>query len=241
MIVKKLTFAFAVIILSTNMMAQTIDLNQIKQTKKISVTGMAELEVEPDEISVVIELREYYKDKQKIDIEPIKKQFMDACVKAGIADDNIRLQNVGGYNVNNFWDRKKRKDPDFFASVSYIVKIGNTKIMDQLIARLDENATVNLYVSKLSNSKENEYRKTIKQDALKNAREKAIYMCDAIGEKVGGAIYIEEVNNEVYYPPMGKAMMMATTNAAADNMETTSTEFQKIKIRYEVRAEFEIK
>lgn len=41
---------------------------------------------------------------------------------------------------------------------------------------------------------------------------------------------------------MGKAMMMS--NAAMDgggNIETTSTDFQKIKIRFEIRAEFEIK
>ncbi|HRC32780.1 MAG TPA: SIMPL domain-containing protein [Bacteroidia bacterium] len=240
----KTIFTFLFSIIASSIMSQTIDLQQIKQTKKISVTGSSEMEVEPDQIFITIDLREYYnKDKKKIDIERIKKEFIEACKNAAVPDSDIRLQNVNGYNVASIWERKKRKDPDFFATVSYIIKLKSTQTMDQLIARLNDEATVGLNVTKLSNSKEAEYRKTVKEDALKNAKEKARYLCESIGERLGGAIFIEEINNDNYYQPMmGKAMMMS--NAAMDgggNIETTSTDFQKIKIRFEIRAEFEIK
>ena len=48
------------------------------------------------------------------------------------------------------------------------------------------------FVSKYSHSKMDEYKKQIKINAIKAAKEKATYLLEAIGEKSGKAINIEE-------------------------------------------------
>ncbi|MFM6925054.1 MAG: SIMPL domain-containing protein, partial [Ferruginibacter sp.] len=170
--------------------------------KTISVTGSAAMEVIPDEIYVEVDLREYKKKgEEKTDIDKIKADFLANCKMIGIADSNISVVAFDGYNMANIWKRRK-KDPDLLASISYQLKFSSTKLIDDLVNKLDDEATNNFRITRTSHSKIVEYRKQLKIMAVKAAKEKAVYLAESVNEQVGPAITItepeESVNSDVF-------------------------------------------
>src|SRR5215204_5997103 len=69
--------------------------------KTITVTGSAEMEVVPDEISVQVILKEYEKKGQgKINIETIKRNFLTNVKAIGIQDSLISISAYDGFGGN---------------------------------------------------------------------------------------------------------------------------------------------
>src|SRR4030095_2508909 len=232
---KKLNFfliTFAWLIMLTSVYSQTI--TQQPKIKKIIVTGSAEMDVDPDEIYVNFVLREYMNNrKEKIGIDIIKNEFLEACEKAGILKENIRVEGMAGTAYDNWFIRKKKKDPDFTATITYIIKFSSTKLLDNLIPKLNDEAVFNMYISKKDHSKMEAFRKEIKIKATQAARDKALYLAESIGEKIAGALLIEEIDAGTPYPMMMKQsnMMMTTDAAEGPYGGDTSLPFEKIKIR----------
>ncbi|MBK8416581.1 MAG: SIMPL domain-containing protein [Bacteroidetes bacterium] len=123
--------------------------------------------------------------------------------------------------------------------MTYIIKFSDTKSIDKLVPALNDNAVTNMYISKVSHSKMETFRKEIKIKSVQAAREKAIYLAESIGEKVGPALLIEEVDFGGPQPMMYKSNMMMEAADAPYGGET-SMPFEKIKIRFETRVEFEL-
>ncbi len=235
------TLAVCLLLTSTLTQAQTMDKKE--KIKKIEVTGSAEMEVVPDEIYVNFTLQEYYnKSKQKIDINQIQKDFLSRCTAAGIAKDRIQIQSMNGQDQSGwYWRKKKQEQPDLMASTTYIIKFSVAADIDKLVNTLDDNATQNMFISKTSSSKMEEYRKDIKIKALQAAKLKAQYLCESIGEKAGAALLIKEVTNDGgYQQPMMARSMMSNMVMDADQSANEGIDFQKIKIRYEIIAQFAI-
>jgi uncharacterized protein len=238
---KLITAVSAILLVSNIAKAQTVTDDKSK-IKKIEVTGSAEMEVVPDEIYVNFTLQEYYnKSKEKISIDFIQKDFLDRCAKAGITKDRISIQNMSGFDQSSwYWRKQKKEQPDMMASTTYIIKFSNAGDIDKLVNSLDDNATQNLYVSKTSNSKMEEYRKEIKIKALQAAKAKAQYLCESIGEKMGQALYIQEIEDTGYRPPIMERAMMSNMAMGAAPTANEGIDFQKIKIKYEMQAQFAI-
>lgn len=232
----------AVLLLSIAGFAQTAP-NPFPRT--ITVNGSAEMEVVPDEIYVQVYLKEYEKKGGgKITIDKIRQDFLTAVRSLGLPDSSI---SVSGYDANNYnpWWRKKNKKEELYASITYQVKLRNTAQVDQLVDRLDDNATQNFYISRVSHSRVEEYRRTLKMQAVKAAKDKAQYLADAVNEKVGVAITINEPSEyypQPYYANMRSNMAMkaevADAGAPADQPQA---DFKKMKLRYDVNVVFELK
>lgn len=211
--------------------------------RTITVNGSAEMEITPDEIYVQVYLKEYEKKGSgKIAIDKIRQDFLTAVRLLGLPDSSVT---VSGYDANNYnpWLRKKNKKEELYASITYQVKLRNTAQVDQLVDKLDDNATQNFYISRTSHSKMEEFRKTLKIQAVKAAKEKAQYLSDAVGEKVGVAVTINEPNEyfQPYYANMRSNMMMKTEAMDQSSSEQTQADFKKMKIRYDVNVVFELR
>lgn len=215
---------------------------ELTQTRTITVNGMAEVEIIPDEIYVQIDLREYMKkNSSKIDIEIIKNNFLLACNKLNLKPGDIALQNFHGWDANNMWThRKKKKDPNMLAIVSYQVKLSNTNQLDELVNLLDDEATQNFFIARVSHSRISDFKRQLKIEAIKAAKAKAIYLTEAIGEKVGVAITINEPVDASQYP-----QQVAYANTAFQSRELNvdketepAVEFKKIKLQFEVSVVF---
>lgn len=211
----------------------------ITQPRMINVSGSAEMEIVPDEIYVQIDLREYDKKNfGKVDIDKIKNEFLFNAKSMGLSENEISVQGYSGYDQNYWYNRKNRKNPDLKASVTYIVKLRTVSQIDQLVSKLDDEATQNFFIQRVSHSKLNDYKQQLKIQAIKNAKLKAQSFAEAIGEKVGQAITINEPNEVGNYPrPVyaARAMKAESMDASAPAIDV---DWKKMKLQFDVSVSF---
>lgn len=241
--VKNLSMALAACLFAFSTLGQTNNYYNNVEQRKIEVTGSSEMEVTPDEIYVNITIQEYTdNNKKKVDINEVRKQFLEATEKAGIAKENISIQGMNGYDRSGwYWQRKKKNAPDFIATSTFIIKFSSGEQIEKLMSLLDDKGTQNMNVSETKHSKMEDFKKQVKSQALQAAKAKATYLCESIGEKVGKVILIKEVDGN-YNPPMMMEQRMMKTNMAMDGggFEPSGLEFQKITIHMDVMAQFAI-
>lgn len=245
---KKTTLLLATVIIILSVHAQTnTQPGCYPFPKTISVTGSASMEIIPDEIYVQVDLREYKKKgEDKTELEKIKTGFLANCRSVGIADNDISVASYDGYNLANIWQRRK-KDPELLASISYQVKFNNTKLIDDLVNKLDDQATNNFRITRTSHSKIVDYRKQLKVQAVKAAREKAVYLTEAVNEQLGQAIEINEpeesISSDVVSSAYRDRYKAVTENVvrldqgknAYYGVTDDGVDYRKLKLRFEVK------
>jgi len=253
---KKVCLLLSIVMLSNLLISQNLPAGQAgtlpgcyPYPKTISVNGSAEMDVIPDEIYVQVDLREYKKkNENKIELENIKADFLASCKAVGIADSNISVASYDGYNMANIW-RRRKKEPELMSSISYQVKFNNTKLIDDLVNRLDDEATKNFSIVRTSHSKITEYRKQLKIMAVKAAKEKAIYLSEATNEQLGAAITITEPNelvssdvrSGVYKSNSNVAGLLNQEKFDAYGVNDYGIDYRKIKLRFEVKVLYALK
>lgn len=232
---KLLTLAFATV-LSVSAMAQQVDLR-----KKINVSGSAETEVTPDIIYISISLKEYFKDnsnKKKVDITTLESQLYAAVQKAGMDKENLMINNLSSYS----WATEKKKNPDFLASKQYRLKVSDLNKFNDIIGAIDPKGIASTNIDSYDYSKIETLKKELKIKALQAAKAKATYLVEALGDKLGSALDIQEINNEAYPQPMYRnVMMMKSESADAMGASAPEIDFKKIKLNYQMNVVFEIR
>jgi uncharacterized protein len=207
--------------------------------KTITVTGSSEMEIIPDEVYVNVVLKEYQKKGEpKRNLEILKNNFLASCLQAGIPDSVISIASYGGHN--NYWllRKSKKTNPDLFATITYQVRFSASKQMDELVEKLDDEATQGFDIVYSSHSKMTEFRKQVKTHAIKAAKEKALYLTDAIQEKLGVAITVKEPD-ETAYGIRGQFYYSNEINRSVSEPPAGATvDFKKIKLRYEIHMVF---
>lgn len=212
--------------------------------RTITVNGSAEIEIIPDEIYVQVYLREYEKKGSgKVTIDKIRQEFLTDVRSLGLPDTAV---SVSGYDANNYnpWWRKKNRKDELYASMTYQVKLRSAAQVDQLVDKLDDNATQNFYISRTSHSRLDELRRNLKMQAVKAAKDKAQYLAGAVNENVGVAITINEPGEyyQPYYANMRSNVAMEAKAAATDQAaDQPQADFKKMKLRYDVTVVFELK
>lgn len=217
--------------------------------KTINVTGSAEMEIVPDEIYVNIHLREYEKrGEPKMVLDKIKENFFSICRASGIADSSISIYSYGGYDRWYWKQARKGKTPDLNASIVYQVKFSNSKTMDELVDKLDDEATQSFNISHVSHSKIREYRTNLKLMAIKAAKEKANNFTAAIGETLGSAVTITEPTETNEGGGIYKQSQTNVTvnqgyygKTSVGDIVNPELMFKKMKLRYEVNVLFALK
>ena len=231
---KKLLAIAFVALFSISASAQTVDLR-----KKISVSGTSELEVTPDIIYLSISLKEYLKDnnsKKKVDITTLENQLFAAVQKAGLDKDNLTIDNLSSYN----YATEKKKNPDFLVSKQYRLKVTDLNKWNEIIAAVDAKGISSTNIESYDYSKIETLKADLKIKALKAAKVKATYLVEALGDKLGGVIDIQEVNNEIY-PQSPRINMMMRSSMADAEAAPAEIDFKKIKLSYTMNTVFEIR
>ncbi len=240
-IMKTLVAVFAVLLFTQTTIAQQgqagYSVNPFPKT--ITVNGSAELEIVPDEIYVQIRLMEYLKKGDpKRDLEKIKADFLAACKAVGISDSLISIVSYAGNN--NYYEVKKKKAPDMLAEITYQVKFSGSRQMDQLVEKLDDEATKSFRIVSTSHSRITELRKQLKIKAIQAAREKGIYLTEAIGEKLGEAVTINEPTE--WIQPMYANVALRSNYVGAEVADGgDAIDFKKIKLKFDVSVVFALK
>ena len=234
---KRLVALAFVALFSMSAMAQQVDMR-----RKLSVSGSAETEVTPDIIYLSISLKEYLKDnnsKKKVDITTLETQLFNAIQNAGIPKENLMINNLSSYN----YATEKKKDPDFLVSKQYRLKVTDLNKWNAIIGAVDPKGVAYTNIDSYDYSKIEALKKELKIKAIQAAKAKGVYMAEALGDHLGSAIDVQEVNNENYPQPMYRANVMMKSAYAGDAAESAAPEidFKKIKLNYVVNVVFELK
>jgi len=227
-IMKKLLPLLLLVFISAATFAQSVDLR-----RKIQVTGSAETEVTPDIIYFSISLKEYMNGKTKVSISTLEQQLQKAVNAAGIAKADFTINNLSSYN----YVPEKKKNADFLAAKQYRLKLHDLNKINQILDAVDDKGIQSTGIEGYDYSGIENLKNELKLKALKAAQSKATFLLSGIGEKLGGAIDIQEINNEPMQQPVYRSMMMKTATADATEPDI---DFKKIKLNYQVQAVFEI-
>lgn len=228
---KKLFFA-ALVLFTVAANAQTVDLR-----RKIEVTGTAEAEVTPDIIYFSISLKEYMDGRNRVSIDVLEGQLEKAITAAGLPKGDFTINNISGYATY-----QKKKDPNFLASKQYRIKFHDLNKINQILSSVDPKGIESTYIESYDYSKIIELKQELKLKALIAAKDKATYLLNGIGEKLGGAIEITEVEDNNIGPIMRNFAFKTNSLASAEQTAADSDiDFKKIKLNFQIRAVFEIK
>ena len=208
------------------------------QSTFIEVTGSSEMEIKPDEVEFEIRLVAGGNGS----IEKSEKKFFDVLENHGIAKDQANFKNLDYYNYWYYWwHRKEHEYKTFTFTLNEDIDIFD------FVTQLDPNWVSHLRVSKTTHSKIQEYRKQVKIDAMKAAKEKATYLLGSVDEKPGALLEVIEVtsqsNQNYYWWNQQNLLSNAVSNYTTSNSTESSAEIdgvQAIKLRYEIKTKFEI-
>jgi len=220
-------------------LAMSQEVTSGKETPYIEVVGTGEMEIIPDQIYISFTLKERFEGKTKIAIEDQEKELKKRLIKLEIDLKDLQLSDATSDFVTI-----KRKKTDVIASKNYLLKVSTTGTIAKVFEVLDEINAFNADIKRVDHSEMAKFRKEVKILAIQQAKEKAGYLLEGIGETVGRPLFIQERETYDEFQPMRKnAVMSVMAMDAAGNQEAELPElsFQKIKLKYSVFARFAIK
>lgn len=208
----------------------------------IEVTGSSEMEVEPDIIILSISIEEYlsedlniqtqYRDyKKKASIKEIEQTLFVDLKKIGIGKDQIKTREMG-----NLW-RFPQYGNDFLFSKTFDITLHDFNTVDNVIHAIHSKGVSNISIKELQNDHLEEYKKQVKTEALKAAKDKAIYLLKSIDKTIGPIISIIELSDDSI---MNNKSLNNDTNINNGYQNTAASNVRNIKIRYQIKASFEI-
>lgn len=203
----------------------------------IEVTGTAKMEVVPDEIYLKIVLNE--KDYKGKSLEEVENSMITKLQEIGIDTKKDLAINDYTSNFRNYWISKS----EIVLLKEYQLLVREAKVAGSVFRELQKIGISNISIDRIENSKVQEYRKEVKINAIKAAREKAQSLAQAIDQSIGKAIYIEEHEKDYITSLSGKVsgVMVRNANSFSSTYEEPEIEFDKIILDYSILVRFELK
>ena len=206
----------------------------------IEVTGKAEMEIIPDEIYLKIIINE--KDlKGKQNIEEIENLMTVKLSEIGIdISKNLAIKDMVS-NFRNYW----LKNSKINSIKEYQLLVDNSKTAGQVFQELESLSISNISIERVEHSEIQKFKTEVKILAIKAAKEKAIILTNAIDQNIGKAIYIQELNSQVYRTMQRQVTGLSNivVREYSDKMKMEiepEIEFEKITLEYSILVRFEI-
>jgi uncharacterized protein YggE len=199
----------------------------------IEVTGTAYREIEPNEIYVMIRLKEFEENRQKISLEKIEKDFYNAVKAAGIDRSRVELADAGS-DLDDF----RRRDKEAYRAKTFQIKLTSAAELEKLIEKLSAVKVDAADVTRLHHTDHEKLKLELKIEALKIAKAKAETLVESIGSRIGKPLMIRDFDFAQPYMEMNanvRRMKMEDGPHAAEPIG-----FRKIKMQAQITAQFEI-
>lgn len=205
----------------------------------IEVSGSATQEVEPNEITVFIRLREFEENRQKTTLEKIDQDFLAALKNAGIDKKRLEL-----YSVGSRLDKLGKKEKDAFREKSYQIKLTSGAELEKFVEKLEPVKVEQVSIIKIHHTELEKLRLELKVKALQAAKSKADVLIKSIGGEIGKTLMVREWEENVPQPMYDNVAFQYNVRVqavGAGEQTDESTAFRKIQLRSQVTAQFEIK
>ena len=213
----------------------TISLQAQTNECYIEVTGTSEIEIVPDKIHYLIEIREYFEEEfdgkskpeeyhTKVPLSEIEQGLREALDKAGIPQNAIRTQEIGDY-----W---RQQGQDFLVSKKFDITLTDFNQINEIVKRIDTKGIHTMRIGELENKDMLAYHQKGKIEALKAAQRKATYLVEALGKKLGNVIRIVEEGTSNAFP-FAQSNVLASDAASFDNFRTIKKNYSML-VRVEI-------
>jgi len=229
-------FNILIIFLMTSI--QALSQETFKGEHFIEVTGTAEMEVEPNEIFLFVRLREFEENRNKVQLEKLDQELLQAVKAAGIERKNVTLADAGSTLA-----RIRRKDKDAFREKSYEIKLVSSSELEKFLVKIEPVKVDQLDLTRLHHTDMEKFKIELKIKALQAAQTKAQSLLKSIGAEIGKPIMVRDWDQDPVQPLLqSRANVMMYKNEEADASQTEEqVGFRKLKLRAQITAQFEIK
>lgn len=201
----------------------------------IEVTGTSEIEIVPDKIHYLIEIREYFVEefdgkskpeeyRTKVPLSEIEQGVRKALAEAAVPQDAIRTEEVGDY-----W---RQQGQDFLIAKRLDVTLTDFNQINEIVKRIDTRGVNTMRIGELENKDMLAYHQQGKIEALKAAQRKAAYLVEALGKKLGGVLRIVEEGS-------GNSFSLSQSNVMSSDAASFES-FRTIKKKYSMLVRFAI-
>ena len=120
----------------------------------IEVTGTSEIEIVPDKIHYLIEIREYFEEefdgkskpeeyRTKVPLSEIEQGLREALAEAGIPRNATRTQEIGDY-----W---RQQGQDFLVSKMFDITLTDFNQINEIVKRIDTKGIHTMRIGELEN------------------------------------------------------------------------------------------
>ena len=199
----------------------------------IEVTGTAYREIEPNEIYVMIRLKEFEENRQKTSLEKIEKDFYNAVKAAGIDRNRVELADAG-----SDLDKFRRRDKEAYREKSFQIKLTSAAELETFIEKISPVKVDALDVTRLHHTDFEKIKIDLKIEALKIAKTKAESLVQSIGSGIGKPLMIRDF--DFVQPYMEMKANVRTMNMDSGQQAEDPIAFRKIKMQAQITAQFEI-
>lgn len=197
----------------------------------IQVSGKAEKKVTPDEIYVAITIKDGAIKGQNVN--QLESRMKSEFKALGIdVEKDLRVTTIANAP-------KKKNDVD--TKRSYELKVGDVWTLNSVFETLGEMGVADAGITKVSHSKMEDFRKEVRVEAIKNAKENADTLAAALEQSTGPAVWIFDSGNSYENSPL--PVMTRSYKMAADTVYGAGTaeqglDMQDITLTYNITAKF---
>ena len=217
----------------------SLTFGQTDNGRFIEISGRAERKIEPNLIYLTIELKEYRKDKETVQIEKLENDLLTALTEIGIDKNNLTV-----YGTKGNLTKVKRLDPNLLITKRYILKITDFKLFGPLLDRFSELNINSVYVKEVTHTEIETYRLETQVQAIKSAEFKAKELLKGLNKNLGEVISVRETLNEYLSPAERRALaysVSTVTGGGEKILSTTDLAFEPLTLTYQIFVKFEIK
>jgi hypothetical protein len=241
-----LVFLMTLFVLSHGAQAQSTFDNR----KFIEVTGSAEMTVLPDKVELEIALIEFYDIKNPIKMSAVKEKLKAILKKNNVEGDKLSFESSHNQWYWWSWWQSYRHGTNRRTLVN--LSLDSTTDFLELVKDLNKRWVQSIRIVKTSNKDIQKLRKEVKKEAMRAAKEKATYLLESIDEKIGGVLSVEELSAQnapvqpYWYYNQNQNINQVSNSVISSNTYTPSSQnrgignVNEIKLRYEIKAKFEI-
>ncbi|MCS3868731.1 uncharacterized protein YggE [Chryseobacterium ginsenosidimutans] len=207
-----------------------INAQEIKKNS-IEVTGVAEMEVEPDEIIFNVGI----KGDNKNQLADNEKLLFETLKSNGVKNEDIKFKSM----YQNLYSKTAK------FTKSFQFKVNAKTNVSKLFEDLNQKWITTLNISEVKNTKIADFRKTVKINALKAAKAKADYLLESIGKKAGTPLEIVEIEDymsDTVVPMAYKSARLSNVQleTADAGIDFSFDNIENIKLKYSIKTKYEI-
>jgi len=192
--------------------------------------------ITPDRIYLNIIITE--KDtKGKISVEALESKMESKFKSMGIDTENNLTLNDLASNFKKYF----LKQQDVLKVKSYTLMIGDAVTAGKVIIALEELDISNVSIDRTEFSKIDDLKLQLKSKVMLKAKKQADALSQPLGQKVGKAIFISDLSNNIRNSLQGRVSGVQIRGYSAmkeNNIAPANIQFEKIKIESEVNVMF---